>query len=59
MDFCVSFCMVFIDSFRVLFTFTIVGSLSFKASNLVIFNSILKGATVFFLNTLRSNWDFL
>ena len=34
MDFCVSFCMVSIDFLRILFIFSKVGSLSFKASNL-------------------------
>ena len=37
MDFCVSFCMRSIDSFRILFMFSVVGSLSFKTWNLFFF----------------------
>ena len=52
-DFRVLFCMVSTDSVRISFSFFIVGSLSFKESNLFVFflKSILKGVA----NTLRSN----
>ena len=64
MDFCVLFCIVPIDSLRILFIFSIDGSSSFRVSNLggwggggcfcFFFNSILKGETNFYV-TLRSN----
>ena len=50
-DFCVLFCTVSIDFVRISFIFSIVGSSSLKASNLV-FTSIMKGVADFFL-TLR------
>ena len=51
--FCILFCMVFIDSLRIVFMFSIDGSSSLRVSNLFSY-SILKGVANF-SNTLRSN----
>ena len=52
-DFCVLFCMVSIDSLRIVFIFSIGGFSSFRVSNLF-FSSVLKGVANF-SNILRSD----
>ena len=52
-DFCVLFCIVSIDSLRIVFIFSIDGSSSFRVSDLF-FSSILKGGANF-SNTLWSD----